>query len=164
MIEILPGIYYKEDGTAWTTNTTQDHYGRTEPRQITAKNNYGYLKIGRKDKTLYWHRLVYEHFNGPIPDGMKIDHIDNDPSNNRIENLRLVTHKSNVRKVKKHRNNTSGFPGVIEQNGRITARICVDGKGIYIGDFNTKEEAYAAYLEKKVLLHGIDSVSPIINN
>ena len=41
------------------------------------------------------HRLVYEAFNGQIPEGYEINHLDERPVNNRLENLNLVTHKEN---------------------------------------------------------------------
>ena len=42
------------------------------------------------------HRIVWEAFNGPIQEGMEIDHIDGNPSNNRLENLRAVSHQTNM--------------------------------------------------------------------
>ena len=42
------------------------------------------------------HRLIWEAFNGPIQKGMEIDHIDGNPSNNRLENLRAVSHQTNM--------------------------------------------------------------------
>ena len=41
------------------------------------------------------HRLIYEVFNGQIPEGYEINHLDERPVNNRLENLNLVTHKEN---------------------------------------------------------------------
>lgn len=42
------------------------------------------------------HRLVYEAFIGPIPDGMQVNHIDENKQNNRIDNLNLMTPKENM--------------------------------------------------------------------
>ena len=42
------------------------------------------------------HRLVYEAFVDKIPKGLEIDHININPTDNRLENLRLVTHKENM--------------------------------------------------------------------
>lgn len=49
---------------------------------------------GKKDFYLV-HRLVWESFNGPIPDGMQVNHIDEDPSNNNLDNLNLMTPEEN---------------------------------------------------------------------
>ena len=42
------------------------------------------------------HRLVYEAFNGEIPEGMQVNHIDEDKTNNRLDNLNLMTPKENI--------------------------------------------------------------------
>ena len=55
------------------------------------------------------HRLAYEAFNGKIPEGMQVNHIDEDKTNNRLDNLNLMTPKENTnwgtgieRRAKKH--------------------------------------------------------------
>lgn len=52
---------------------------------------------GRNPRSATVHRLVLEAFVGPCPDGMECCHYDDDPSNNRIENLRWDTHSANQR-------------------------------------------------------------------
>ena len=47
---------------------------------------------GKKD---YEHRIIWREHHGEIPDGMQIDHINENGLDNRIENLQLVTHKQN---------------------------------------------------------------------
>lgn len=42
------------------------------------------------------HRLVWEAFNGPIPQGMEVNHKDLDKTNNRLDNLELLTHQQNL--------------------------------------------------------------------
>ena len=60
----------------------------------------GYLNVGLyKDgiaKTLLVHRLVWEAFNGEIPEEYEINHINEDKSDNRLENLNLMTPKENI--------------------------------------------------------------------
>lgn len=41
-------------------------------------------------------RCIWESFNGPIPEDMQVNHIDEDPTNNRLENLNLMTPKENT--------------------------------------------------------------------
>lgn len=44
------------------------------------------------------HRAVWEAFNSPIPEGYDIDHIDDNPKNNSLENLQAITHSENIKK------------------------------------------------------------------
>ena len=53
------------------------------------------LRRDGKKKMFRVHRLVYEAFNGPIPDGLQIDHINTVRDDNRLANLRVVTSKEN---------------------------------------------------------------------
>lgn len=60
-----------------------------------------YLRVGlRKDGKQKWflvHRLVWEAFNGEIPEGMEVNHINEIKTDNRYpENLNLLTHGDNV--------------------------------------------------------------------
>lgn len=70
------------------------HKGK-EVRQIKNKKNYLFIHFGSKS---YWsHRFIYECFNGPIPAGLVIDHINTIRTDNRPSNLRLVTTTQNNR-------------------------------------------------------------------
>ncbi len=59
-----------------------------------------------KGKTYNLGRLVYRQHHGNIPKGMVIDHIDDNPKNNRIYNLQLLTQSDNVKKSMKNRDHT----------------------------------------------------------
>lgn len=63
------------------------------------KSRYGYLMVSLRDginkKGFGVHRLVYEAFLGPIPPGMQVNHINEDKTDNRLENLNLLTPKAN---------------------------------------------------------------------
>ena len=56
----------------------------------------GYIKVRCKEGNFYAHRIIWEMHNGPIPNGMEIDHINRVRDDNRIENLQLITHKQNL--------------------------------------------------------------------
>ena len=53
--------------------------------------------IGLSQKTVYIHRLVYECYNGDIPEKMQINHIDSNRQKNCIDNLELVTQSENIK-------------------------------------------------------------------
>ena len=63
-------------------------------------NSKGYLNVClRKDgesRTIKVHRLVYEAFNGPIPEGMQVNHIDENKQNNTLSNLNLMSPSENT--------------------------------------------------------------------
>ena len=91
----------------------------------------------------YVHRIAWVMSNGPIDKGMVIDHIDGDPWNNRLSNLRLVTSHENAVNKGKQANNTSGHPGVYyaKKFGTWEARVWVRGKEIFLGRKKTLSEA-----------------------
>ena len=63
--------------------------------------NNGYIRWStnrnHKKIRILVHRLVWETFNGEIPEYMEIDHINRDKTDNRLSNLRCVTHRQNMR-------------------------------------------------------------------
>ena len=90
------------------------------------------------------HRLAWLYVYGePVPD--LIDHKDRNPLNNRIDNLRAATSQQNQANVKTRKDNTLGVKGVSPRYGRFQARIKFQGKNIYLGMFDTIEEASEAY-------------------
>ena len=76
-------------------------------RKITTKREFKhdhkdcYKCIKRFKKTIYIHTLVAETFLGVRPEGMVIDHIDGDKSNNNLSNLRYTTVQENCKKGNK---------------------------------------------------------------
>lgn len=96
----------------------------------------------RKHK-LYLHRLLAS----PCNDAQCIvDHINGDTLDNRTSNLRIATRAENQRNCKTQHNCESGRKGVRlhKQCGKWQSRITVNDKEIYLGLFNTFEEACAA--------------------
>ena len=61
-------------------------------------------KYGATNRKMYRvHRFVWECYNGMIPDGKVIDHINDNNSNNRLCNLQVVTQQENCKKSAKYR-------------------------------------------------------------
>ena len=115
----------------------------------------GYRRIRIKGKLFLEHRLIWIYHNGPIPDGLLIDHIDGDVSNNRIENLQPLSQRDNTVKGRLVTAKKSKLPvGVyLECRTRVPtylAKVRHNGKRECLGTFHTPEEAFAArvkYLE-----------------
>lgn len=107
----------------------------------------GYSRIGIDGARYLSHRLAWLYVYGAWPIGV-IDHKDRNPRNNGIANLRDVTQKENSENSRVCTSNTSRYKGVSWSVGarRWQARIQHYGKQIYLGLFNTAEEASAAYL------------------
>jgi hypothetical protein len=55
------------------------------------------LRVGGKYRNVYVHRLIWEAFNGLIPDGMEVRHLNHQPRDNRLDNLAAGTHAENMR-------------------------------------------------------------------
>ena len=76
---------------------------RRELFPTKAKNGYRTVRLYNKDglkKQFYLHRLIWEAFNGEIPEGYEIDHLGGDRSDNCLIRLRMVSHKDNCNNPK----------------------------------------------------------------
>ena len=104
-------------------------------------NANGYVKIGQVSA----HRLAFYFMLGSCPD--IVDHIDRSPANNVWSNLRPATRSENVLNSKLPRTNTSGYRGVSWNRGSKKWQAVFRRRPL--GRFDTKEAAYAAYLEAR---------------
>lgn len=84
------------------------------------------------------HIAWYLHY-GEWPQG-EIDHVNQDPSDNRITNLRVVSRSQNMR-------NQNKIKGYHKCNGKYRSQYSLDGKVYHIGMYDTPEEARTAYIQ-----------------
>lgn len=92
----------RPDGTIWRLKQ-RDGWGKArsvKPRRAELKMRNGYLGIkmdvNRKQCWAYAHRLIWTILRGPIQEGLQINHIDGDKTNNLPSNLELVTPSANT--------------------------------------------------------------------
>lgn len=148
MLKEIPGRY-------------KGRYSITESGEVWSHKRNQWLKPKLNKQTGYYqvnlgigititeniHRLVMLAFIGLDPDPSKcdVDHIDGNKLNNNLENLRWVTTSENLqnRKAKGWRKNGSKY----------LAKIGIDYERIYLGSFDTEEEAHQAYLDNKKIYH-----------
>ena len=114
--------------------------------KVTYVSSGGYRQVKYKGVTYTVSRIIWEIHHGPIPDGLEIDHIDRDRTNDKIDNLRLATRAENLANKGDYSNNTSGYKGVNFNKtvGKWQARANTSGKRISLGYFETIEEAIDA--------------------
>lgn len=105
------------------------------------------------------HKLVYSAFLGNIPEGLVIDHINNNRADNRLENLNAISNWENHQKDSWRHRKIDLPIGVYYQAGRamFTASIRINNTYYYLGSFKTIAEAKDAYdtAEKKYKESGL---------
>lgn len=116
-------FYYDEDspsGLRW-----KRIYGKGSTAKIgdvVGSNDKGYWRVHALGSHYKAHKIVWAlHNSFENQDGLHIDHIDGNPSNNRIENLRLVDPVLNARNKPMMKTNTSGVSGVCFQTVKTKA-------------------------------------------
>ena len=144
-----------------------DLYWKEQPGSVDISkpagciNDRGYRLIRIKGNNYRAHRLIYQMFNEQwdITDTSRdnsIDHRDNDPLNNNIDNLRVATNSQNGANSVKQKNNTSGTTGVSWNKAAEKWRVQVklNKKHHWGGYFVNKEDAIAKATEMRDQLHG----------
>lgn len=123
-------------------------------RETGAHRGRGYYAIKINKRMYLFHRVAWALHYGEWPKH-HVDHINGNPSDNRITNLRLADQSQNMGNRRISRNNKSGFKGVRKRTdcNRWEASLEVTGnagrsnrKTHYLGSFKTPEEAHAAYV------------------
>lgn len=109
------------------------------------RNGRGYIEVHLGKRRLSGHRIVWTHVHGQIPEGMEIDHINHVKTDNRIENLRLVSRRENMRNRPLPSQSRTGYMGVHYAQGKFVGTVNTE----VVGRFDTAEEAAAAVRKRR---------------
>lgn len=98
----------------------------------TTKNQCGHFKVnlwrGNKGRMFYIHRLMYEAFAGAIPEGYDVHHIDGNPQNNVLTNMRITTHAEHIGAHSRGKNLSEGHKLAISRaKSKPVSQFSLDG-------------------------------------
>ena len=136
---------YEVSNTGKVKNTTTG-------RILTGtKDKLGYVRVGLlrdgRFTSRLMHRLVAIAFLDNPDNKPNIDHIDHNPSNNAISNLRWATQQENTWNQVQQKHAGCDFKGVHKDGDRWRAQIQKNGRRKHLGRFETQQEAAKAYLD-----------------
>jgi len=152
--ELRKKFHYNPETGVFTYKFTPRCQSKVKEGDIAGYVRGGkYLVISIDGIKYYAHRLAWLYVYGGWPVNL-IDHEDTNKLNNSLRNLRPATQSTNKANAPKPKSNTSGFKGVVKCKNRWKAQITYQQQVMYLGLFETKEKAHAAYLEKARELHG----------
>ena len=148
--------YNPETGECWK----QWNNGKWALITAGNKGKYAQLWVGAKQVSL--HRVIAEVFlngNKPLTAQQEVDHIkhaDGSHAQDKLSNLRIVSHGQNSKNQRIACNNKSGYKGVSwEKNAnQWRAQIMSQGRRKYLGLFSTPEAAALTYDKAAKELHG----------
>jgi hypothetical protein len=138
-----PGYFVDSNGGVWSgPKQTRTGYRQLIPH----KNGRGYYHVGmrknNKPRTVKVHYVVAQVFHGFRPEGLVIDHIDNDKTNNHPENLRYITTGHNIRRSQHIQDKKKCKAWNVTTDGRyFKAHKYLSGTKYYLGLYKTEEAA-----------------------
>jgi hypothetical protein len=138
-------IFLKSGETTKISNCDYDaviQHGWSKSYRSDRSKGYGYACTSFGKKFYKMHRFIL----GVTDSNVFVDHINRDTFDNRRENLRLVSREVNAQNRKLHSNNKLKATGVIyrKDRGKYLAYIGIKSKPVYLGYFDSIDEAMAA--------------------
>ncbi len=124
-----------------------------------------YYRVKFNDKMYMAHRVVWELFNGDIPEGYEVDHFDGDIYNNTLINLRCVTKQVNGKNKSRRTDNTTGHQGISLSTNNIGNQYYVFQWQLEDGTKKTKRFSCTKLGKNEALLNAIafkDSISSLL--
>jgi hypothetical protein len=159
-LEQYPGYVFYSDGRI--RNTKRGRFLKQDGTTTQGYRTVSLKGLGPKRRTVRVHQLIALAFHGVPAPGMNADHISRDRLDNRASNIRYVTRTENAQNRSPNRvAGSSRFQGVSrhKSSGKYRANIMANGKGHYLGLFQSEEAAALAYQTAKAKYHQIKSVT-----
>jgi hypothetical protein len=149
--EYLQSIFEYKDGNLYRIKSTSQSTKIGDVAGYTRPDLYKLVSV--KNKQYYLHRLIFLILKGYMPE--QIDHIDGNPSNNKIENLRETDYFTNNYNKKIQTNSTSGIKGVnwhkVAKKWRV--EVCSNRRTKYLGLYEDLELAELVAMEARNKYH-----------
>lgn len=143
-------LFHYDPETGEVTRRCHAQHNATKGAVVSYRRKDGYRLVGINNKNYLLHRVIWLLVHGTEP--KIIDHINRDPSDNRLCNLRAVTQTCNLRNRSVGKTSTTGVKGVNPNTSRSIkihpeltwrAYIGIGGKHIEMGMFECLVEAVA---------------------
>ena len=100
------GLYEVSDVGTFRRLVTRNLNPLQTPKELKFGDRRGYASVtlckGGETKTFQSHRLTWSAFNGPIPEGLQINHKNGQKRDNRLDNLEVVTPSENTKHAFDH--------------------------------------------------------------
>lgn len=104
-----------------------------------------YYAVRRESRLLGHGAIIMSRVIINAPSNMRVDHINHDTLNNQMSNLRLATIAQNSYNSKPQKRNATGYKGVKVHGRGYMARIRFNDREIYLGTWDTPEQAARVY-------------------
>lgn len=148
---------YKDGDLFWkvAAGGPKNGGGSRKPGDLAGtKHPNGYKSVRINNVMVKQHRVIFMMFFNRLP--QVIDHIDGDPSNNKIENLREASASENVWNAKKGATNKSGVKGVCwhKRKNKWIASCAIYKRIRHVGYFDDVTKAAEAVIAFRQQMHG----------
>ena len=130
---------YRDDNLFWRTRAR----GRKLSVPAGCINGNGYMQVNHRKRSYKVHNVIWNYHYGHIPEGYSVDHIDRNPLNNALGNLRLATPREQTLNQSLSLP-SSGYNNIYQNKLRWRVCFWLHGRRQELGNFITLDEAIVA--------------------